>query len=115
MDGKDVKNDPQDVQRWSAKRKAAVVLEILRGRTTPQDVARGQGLTVADVEEWMDEFLRGGEERLRAHPRDIAAQYAAEKKELHAKIGELSLEIDILKKANRIAEDWFRKGSSCSQ
>jgi hypothetical protein len=44
MDGKDAKNDPQDVQRWSAKRKAAVILEILRGKTTPQDAWQGRGI-----------------------------------------------------------------------
>ena len=92
-----------DVQRWTAKRKAAVVLDIVKGKTTPAQVARQHGnLTVADIEKWIEDFLKGGEEHLRANPRDKDAQHEAEKKELYAKIGELSLDVDILKKAHTI-------------
>ncbi len=30
----------EDVQHWIAKRKAAVVLDLMRGKTTPVEVAR---------------------------------------------------------------------------
>ncbi len=40
----------EDVQRWAVKRKAAVVLDIIKGKTTPVEVARQHGLTVAEVE-----------------------------------------------------------------
>ena len=93
-----------EVQRWTAKRKAAVVLDLLKGKTTPAQVARQNGLTVADVETWIGAFLRGGEEQLRSNPRDAATAFEAERKELHAKIGEMSLHIDILKKAQSIIE-----------
>lgn len=58
--------------------------------------------TVAEIEAWRDEFLAGGEERMRTNPRDAEARWEAEKKDLHAKIGEQSLHIDVLKKAHRI-------------
>lgn len=91
-----------DVQRWTAKRKSAVVLDVLKGKTTPAEVARTHGLTVSEVEGWVDSFLKGGEEHLRANPKDLEAQHEAERKELHAKIGEMALHIDVLKKAHRV-------------
>jgi hypothetical protein len=33
-----------DVQRWTAKRKAAVVVDLIRGKTTAADAARLHGL-----------------------------------------------------------------------
>ena len=96
-------DDPRDVQRWTAKRKATVVLDILKGKTTVTQVARQHGsLTVAQVQQWIDDFLAGGEEHLRAHPRDLQARHEAEVHKLHAKIGEQALHIDVLKKAHRI-------------
>jgi transposase-like protein len=43
---------PDKVQRWTAKRRAAVALMILKGETSSQEVARKYGLRVAEVEEW---------------------------------------------------------------
>lgn len=91
-----------DIQRWTAKRKAAVVLDLIRGKTTAADAARQHGLTLAELEQWKDNFLAQGTEALRSHPRDREAQWEAEKVRLQAKIGELAVEIDVLKKVHRI-------------
>ena len=91
-----------EVQRWTAKRKAAVVLDLVRGKITPADAARQHGLTVAEIEQWKEDFLAQGPEALRSHPRDREAQWEVEKQRLHAKIGELALEVDVLKKVHRI-------------
>ena len=101
-----------DVKRWTAKRKSAVVLDLIKGKTTATDVARKHDLTVGEVEGWVERFLAGGEEQLRANPRDQEAQWDAERKQLHAKIGELALQIDVQKKANRIAEKAYQDGLS---
>jgi transposase-like protein len=106
------KNEPEEVQRWTAKRKAAVVLEIIKGKTTTADAARATGQTVAEIEKWVERFMKGGESYLHAHPQELAAVHEAEKKELHAKIGELLLELDVQKKANLIAEQEYREGNS---
>lgn len=92
----------EDVQRWTAKRKAAVVIEILQGKTTAAEVARAHALTVGEIEQWKDDFLTQGTEALRSHPRDLAAQFEAREQQLLAKVGELTLAVDILKKAHRI-------------
>ncbi len=78
----------EDVKRWTAKRKSAVVLDLIKGKTTAVDVARKHDLTVAEVEGWLERFRAGGEEQLRANPRDLEAQWDAERSQLHAKIGD---------------------------
>jgi len=40
----------ESVQRWTAKRRSALVLSILRGETSAQEAARKHGLTVAEIE-----------------------------------------------------------------
>lgn len=92
-----------DIQRWTAGRKAAVVLDLIKGRTTAADVARQFDLTVAEVDSWVERFMDGGREGLRAVPRDLEARFDAEKKDLLAKVGELTLQVDALKKKNSSA------------
>jgi transposase-like protein len=48
-------------QRWTAKRKAEIILQILRQTTTVIDVARQNDLTPSEVQEWVDAFLKAGE------------------------------------------------------
>jgi len=89
-------------QRWTARRKAAIVLEIIKGKTTPAEVARQHGLTVADVEAWVSRSMEGMEDFLKALPKEVEKRHSAERKELLAKIGDLSMQVDVLKKANGI-------------
>jgi len=39
-----------DVQRWTAKRRATLVLSILKGETSTAEAARKHGLTAAEIE-----------------------------------------------------------------
>ena len=87
-----------EIKRWTAKRKLAVVMDIIEGRTTTVDVAREHGLTVSEVESWRERFMAEAEEFLRSNPRDEQALHEAEKRELLAKVGELTLAVDALKK-----------------
>ncbi len=87
------------VQRWTAKRRSALVLSILRGETSAQEAARKHGLTVAEIEDWQDRFLSGAENNLRAKPRDDEALREEELKRLKQKVGELVMDNDILKEA----------------
>ena len=86
-----------EVKRWTARRKAAVVMDIIKGKTTAADVARTHDLTVGEVEQWMDDFVSMGTEALRSHPRDAEARHKAKEKELLAKIGELTMEKEVWK------------------
>jgi transposase-like protein len=90
---------PDDLQRWSAKRRSALVLSILKGETTPQEAARKHGLTVSEVESWRDKFLQGAENALRSKPRDEQGQQGEYVRRLERKVGQLALDNDILKEA----------------
>lgn len=93
--------DAESPQRWTAKRKAALVIDILQGKTTASEAARQHALTLAEVDQWKDDFITQGTEALRSHPRDLAQQFESERKTLLAKVGELTLHVDLLKKAHR--------------
>ena len=91
-----------EIQRWTAKRKVAVVLEVLKGQTTSVDACRKYGIKQSDLEEWTERFLEAGERGLKVNPPDEFAEYEAKIKDLQAKVGELVLDRDILKKTAEI-------------
>src|SRR3712207_9316999 len=92
--------DPQAPQkRWTAKRRSGLVLEILRGEISIAEAARQHGSTVAEVEEWRERFLAGAENALRSRPLGEEAQKEQELKRLKQKVGELVMELDIVKEA----------------
>jgi transposase-like protein len=92
---------PDEVQRWTAKRKAAVVMSIVKGETSAAEAARKHGLTIAEIERWKEQFFAAGENALRAKPRDEEAAKDEQIERLKKKVGELVLDIDILKEANK--------------
>src|SRR3989442_5701433 len=57
--------------RWSAKRKAAAILRLLRGEDL-ETLSRELGVTAATLSGWRDQFLDGGEANLRARGGDVA-------------------------------------------
>lgn len=91
----------QEPQRWTTKRKTAVVLSILKGETSAAEAARKHGLTIAELETWKDRFLMGAENALRGKPRNDEALKDEEINRLKRKIGDLVMDIDILKEAQK--------------
>ena len=89
----------EPIERWTAKRRVALVVSILKGETSVAEAARMHGLTVAEVEDWREKFLVGAENALRSRPRDEEALKAEQIKKLKQKIGDLVLEDDILRAA----------------
>jgi transposase-like protein len=92
---------PEEVQRWTAKRRSALVLSIIRGETSVPEAARRHGLTVAEIEDWREKFLAAAENALRSRPRDDEALKDEQIKRLKQKVGELVLDMDILKEAQK--------------
>ena len=88
--------------RWTAKRKAEIVLQILRQTTTVIDTARENDLTPSEVQSWVDGFLKSGEQGLKGKAGGPQEQAEKEIKELKAAIGELYVENAILKKAKAL-------------
>jgi transposase-like protein len=97
----DQASNDETLKRWTAKRRVALVLEILRGETTAAEAARRHGLIVAEIEQWKARFLGGAENALRSRPLDDEALKDQEIKRLQRKVGELVMDIDILKEASK--------------
>src|SRR5947209_19078567 len=55
--------------RWSAKRKAAAILRLLRGEGL-ETLSRELGGTAATLSGWREQFLEGGEAKLTAREGD---------------------------------------------
>lgn len=43
-----------DIKRWTAKRKAALVMEIIQGKSTVAEASRAFDLTPSEIETWVD-------------------------------------------------------------
>jgi transposase-like protein len=93
---------PDDVKRWTAKRRSALVLSILRGETSLQEAARGHGLTVAEIEQWKGKFLAAAENALRTRPNDEEGMKDKRIRQLERKIGEMVLDMDIMREALKL-------------
>ena len=93
----------KDFQRWTAKRKVELLLQLIRGETKLVDACREHDLKQSEVEGWMETFVKGGERSLKARTEDEQAAHARELQELRAKVGELVLELDARKKADALS------------
>jgi transposase-like protein len=61
----------EDIKRWTARRKAALVLEIIQGKTTVAEASRSIDITPSEIEEWVEEGKRGMENALRTKPLEV--------------------------------------------
>ena len=78
----------EEIKRWTARRKSALVLEIIQGKTTVAEASRQFDLTPAEVEAWVEDGKRGMENALRVKPEDVR-----QLKELQEAYGEAMLEL----------------------
>jgi len=60
-----------EIKRWTAKRKSALVLEILQGKQSISEASRLHDVTPAEIESWVDQAKAGMENALRAKPKDV--------------------------------------------
>src|SRR3954451_19381535 len=82
--------------RWSARRKEEGVLRLLRGASL-EARARETGQAAGTISGWREEFLAAGREGLRSRPRPVEDRRLAD---AQRKIGELSMDLDILRALN---------------
>ncbi|WP_055325300.1 DUF1153 domain-containing protein [Ralstonia solanacearum] len=87
----------EDIKRWTAKRKSALVLDISQGKTTVAEASRAYDLSPSEVEGGED-GKRGMENALRANPLDVKEQYERQIKDLQEAYGEAMLELRARKK-----------------
>ena len=43
-----------EINRWTARRKAALVMETIQGNTSISEALRAFDMALSDIEEWMD-------------------------------------------------------------
>lgn len=86
------------IKRWTAKRKTALVIEIIQGKTTVSEASRSFDLTPSDIEGWVEDAKRGMENSLRANPLDIHEQYEKQLRHLQEAYDAVMLELRARKK-----------------
>lgn len=95
----------EDIKRWTAKRKSALVVEIIQGKTTVAEASRSYDLPPSDIESWVEDAKQGMENALRAKPLDVREQYERQLKDLQEAYGEAMLELRARKKLESLLKD----------
>jgi transposase-like protein len=88
----------EEIKRWTARRKSALVLDIIQGKTTGSESSRQFDLPPSEIESWIDQAKAGMENALKAKPEDIREQYETQLKALQGAYGEAMLELRARKK-----------------
>lgn len=86
--------------RFSARRKAEAVLRLLRGEELDA-LSRELGVTAAILAQWRERFLAAGRAALKSRPEDERDE---EVRRLQAKVGEITMENELLRQRARTAE-----------
>jgi len=89
--GSGLENPPQ---RWGVKRKADVVLRLLRGEALDA-ISRQTAVPVPRLEDWRTQALSGMEQGLKAREAEDPTQDRLD--EANRRIGELSMEVELLR------------------
>ncbi len=86
--------------RWSAKRKTAAILRLLRGEDL-ETLSRELGVTAATLSGWREQFLAGGEANLRARETDVESEQTRRLKSL---VANLSMSNELLREKIHVLE-----------
>ena len=89
-------------KRWTAARKLEAVLCVVKGQSL-DSVSRKYGVSLHDLSDWHKKFLSGAEDLLKAKESDDTAE--AEKKGFLAKIGEITMDNELLREKIRRLEN----------
>jgi transposase-like protein len=88
----------EEIKRWTAKRKTALVLEIIQGKTTVAAASRSYDIPPSELEGWVEDGKKGMENALKANPQDVREQYEKQLRDLQEAYGEAMLELRARKK-----------------
>jgi transposase-like protein len=94
----------EKIKRWTAKRKTALVIEIIQGKTTVAEASRSFDLSPSEIEGWIEDAKRGTENSRRTNPLDIREQYEKQLKDLQEAYGGFMLELRARKKLAALME-----------
>jgi len=95
-------------QRWSSGRKLAVVSRFLGGESL-EFVSREVGVPIYQLEDWRDKAICGMESALKVRSHDPSERKLAE---AQRRIGELTMEVELLRERCRRGSSPFARGRS---
>jgi transposase len=98
------------LNRWTPTRKAAVVVELLRGGDAVE-LARKHGLSQAQLFAWRDRFREAGQAALRTRQGRAEQERDRRVRELERKVGQLTLENEVLKKTDELIRQRGRRST----
>lgn len=106
---------PEDIKRWTAKRRTALILQIIRGETTVNEAARQYDLKSAEIQHWYDSFLQSGENGLKTRPNEELELKDKQIRKLKEKIGDLVMKQEVYDELQRRWErdHPFGVGNNC--
>ncbi len=97
-----------EVKRWSSGRKKQVVLRLLRGESVDA-LSRELAVPIVRLEEWRDRALAGMDVGLKERENDPLAKQL---EEANRRIGELVMEVEILRKERQVRRPLVGRSSS---
>jgi len=89
-------------RRWTASRKLDAVMCVLRGQSLDA-VSRKYGVSLHDLTSWRNKVLSGAESALKT--KDVEESQDAGKKPLLSKIGEITMDNELLREKIRRLEN----------
>lgn len=89
-------------RRWTAARKLEAVLSVVKGQSIDA-VSRKYGIGQSELSQWHKTFLSGAEEVLKV--KEQSDPLEAERKELLTKIGEITMDNELLREKIRRLEN----------
>jgi len=92
----------EEIKRWTARRKTALILDIIQGKTTVAEASRSFDLSPSEIEGWVEDGKRGMENALRSKPLEVRELYERQLKDLQEAYGEAMLELRARKKAQSL-------------
>jgi len=95
----------EEIKRWTVRRKSALVMDIIQGRTTVREASEAFELPASEIERWVEEGRRGMENALRSNPLNIKEIYEKQIKTLQQAYGEAMLELRVKCKQNNSSAD----------
>jgi len=85
-------------EAWTPERRVGLVLQILRGEGSVEELASRHGLDPSQAEGWTRRFVEAGEDALQTESGRRTDGGYQRIRELERKLGEMALEMDRLRK-----------------
>jgi transposase-like protein len=83
----------EEIKRWTARGKSALVLDIIQEKTAVIESSRQFDLPPSEIESWIEQAKSGMENALKAKPEDIRELYESQLKALQEAFGEAMSEL----------------------